>query len=105
MSLKSKFAGIVALLVLWSFNTAADANELLLVHGHFFTGNPRAPWASAMAVQGSRIAALGSDAQILKRRRGHTEVIDLEGQTVLPGFIDSHMHLLYGAFALHGLNL
>ena len=30
---------------------------------------------------------------------------DLHGQTVIPGIVDSHMHLLYGAFALHGLNL
>src|SRR5713226_2867569 len=84
---------------------AAMGAEILLVHGHVYTGNPRAKWAAAIAVDGMRIAAIGSDAAILKRRNAHTEVIDLHGQTVIPGIVDSHMHLLYGAYALHGLNL
>ena len=84
---------------------AAMATEILLLHGHVYTGNPRAKWAAAIAVDGMRIAAIGSDAAILKRRKAHTEVVDLHGQTVIPGIVDSHMHLLYGAYALHGLNL
>jgi predicted amidohydrolase YtcJ len=80
------------------------ASELLLIHGHIYTGNARAPWAQALAIADSRIAAIGSDAQLAKHRRG-AEVIDLRGHTVIPGIVDSHMHLLYGAYALHGLNL
>jgi predicted amidohydrolase YtcJ len=81
------------------------AQDTLLVHGHIYTGNARAPWASAIAVKDARIGAVGSDADILKHRGGHARVIDLHGQTVIPGIVDSHMHMLYGAFALHGLNL
>jgi predicted amidohydrolase YtcJ len=92
-------------LACWALPYTAASAEILLVHGHVYTGNPRAKWAAAVAVEDARIAAVGTDATILKRRKAHTEVVDLHGQTVIPGIVDSHMHLLYGAFALHGLNL
>jgi predicted amidohydrolase YtcJ len=83
----------------------APAADMLLVHGHIYTGNPAAPWADAIAINGTRIEAVGSDADILKRRGGRPRTIDLHGQTVIPGIVDSHIHMLYGAYALHGLNL
>jgi predicted amidohydrolase YtcJ len=92
-------------LACWTFSYAAAGADILLVHGHVYTGNPRARWAAAVAVEDARIAAVGTDAAILKRRKAHIEVVDLHGQTVIPGIVDSHMHLLYGAYALHGLNL
>jgi predicted amidohydrolase YtcJ len=92
-------------LACWSFPKPAAGADILLLHGHVYTGNPRARWAAALAVEDARIAAVGTDAAILKRRKAHTEVVDLHGQTVIPGIVDSHMHLLYGAYALHGLNL
>jgi hypothetical protein len=81
------------------------AGETLLVHGHIYTGSPQAPWATALAVDGTRIKAVGSDAVILKRRGGGARTVDLHGHTVIPGIVDSHTHMLYGAYALHGLNL
>src|SRR6201999_4353806 len=62
------------------------------------------PWAEALSVTGGRIEAVGSDAEVRRRAR-HAKVIDLHGRTVIPGIVDSHTHVLYGAFALHGLNL
>ena len=81
------------------------ASDTVLIHGHIYTGNPKAPWAQALAISGSRIDAVGTDGEILSRRSAKTEVIDLEGRTVLPGFSDSHTHMWFGALALHGLNL
>ncbi len=84
---------------------AAIASDTILVHARIFTANPQAPWASALSISGSSIDAIGSDAEILKRRTAHTKVIDVKGKTVIPGIVDSHMHMLYGAYAMHGLNL
>ena len=81
------------------------AGDTLLIHGHIYTGNTKAPWATALSVNGSRIEAVGTDAAVLNHRGSHAQVIDLHGQTVIPGIVDSHTHLLYGAYALHGLNL
>jgi predicted amidohydrolase YtcJ len=103
-------AGACAVLFVCALTTAVGANEpraseTLLVHGHIYTGNPASPWATALAIKGTRIEAVGSDAEIRKLGMGHSRLVDLKGQTVIPGIVDSHMHMLYGAFALHGLNL
>ncbi len=81
------------------------ASDVVLVHGHIYTGNPKAPWAQALAVSGTRIDAVGTDQEILNRKRPQTEVIDLLGRTVIPGISDSHVHMWFGSLALHGLNL
>jgi predicted amidohydrolase YtcJ len=84
-------------------------SDAVLIHGHIYTGNPKAPWAQALAITGTRIDAVGTDQEILSRWAGKTsgkvEVIDLQGRTVVPGFSDSHIHMWFGALALHGLNL
>lgn len=85
--------------------TAAFPSDLLLIHGHIYTGRGAAPWAEALAVSGSRIEAVGKDREILKHRQSHTRIIDLQGKTVIPGIVDAHVHLLFGAMQLHGLNL
>jgi predicted amidohydrolase YtcJ len=81
------------------------AADTLLVHGHIYTGNPKSPWAESLLVQGERIAAVGTDKALNRWQHGKADVVDLHGQTVIPGIVDSHVHLLYGAYALHGLNL
>jgi hypothetical protein len=101
---RTRRAAVWAAFSALAWQTTALAADTVLVHGHIFTGNPAAPWATALAVAGGRIAAVGGDAAV-RRQAGHAKVIDLQGRTVIPGVVDSHMHLLYGAFALHGLNL
>lgn len=81
------------------------ASNLILVNGHIYTGNPKTPWAEAIAVSGSRIDTLGSSSSVRRRAARGATVIDLQGHTVIPGIIDGHAHTLYGSYALHGFNL
>jgi predicted amidohydrolase YtcJ len=81
------------------------AGDLLLLHGHIYTGAQKSPWAEAVSVNKGRIDAVGSDKELLMRKTAKTRVIDLHGHTVIPGIVDSHLHMLYGAIALHGFNL
>src|ERR1022692_4273987 len=98
--------GVLGVLFLALVSPAlAIASDAILLHGHIYTGNPGMPWAEALAVTGTRIDAVGSDRDISRHRRAATRVIDLHGRTVIPGIVDSHIHVLYGAYALHGLNL
>jgi predicted amidohydrolase YtcJ len=92
-------------LTAWGWHAPARAGDTLLIHGHIYTGSAQRPWAQALSIQDGRIEAIGSDAEIRPRRSARTRVIDLHGRTVIPGIVDSHMHMLYGAYALHGLNL
>jgi len=92
----------LALLLLSSSLFAADT---LLIHGHIYTGKPKAPWAQALAITGTRIEAVGTDEEILRMRQAKTGVIDLHGKTAIPGISDSHTHMWFGAMVLHGINL
>jgi predicted amidohydrolase YtcJ len=85
--------------------SALLASDTVLIHGHIYTGNPKAPWAQALAITATRIDAVGTDQEILSRKSAKTEVIDLQGRTVIPGFSDSHTHMWFGGLELHGLNL
>ncbi len=69
--------------------TAAD---LVLTNGRILTMDATRPDAEAIAVRGDRIVALGTIAEMAKHRGPATEVIDLQGQLVVPGFIESHGH-------------
>ena len=84
---------------------SASAADTILLHGHVYTGNPKAPWAQAMAIAATRIEAVGSDQEIVRLQKPGTTVIDLHGRTVIPGISDSHTHMWFGSIALRGVNL
>jgi predicted amidohydrolase YtcJ len=65
---------------------------LILHHGKIVTVDDRFRVAEAMAVGGDRILAVGADGDILPLAAADTQIIDLQGKTVLPGLIDSHSH-------------
>ena len=99
------FVNIGAALAAMLLPVSLFAADTLLVHGHIYTGNAKAPWAQALAISGTRIEAVGTDQEILSRQQSKTEVIDLRGRTVIPGISDSHTHMWHAAMELHGFNL
>jgi predicted amidohydrolase YtcJ len=66
--------------------------DLVLTNGNVVTVDESIPNASAIAVIGDRIAAVGSDDEIAAYVGAQTEVVDLAGQTAIPGFIEGHGH-------------
>ncbi|MFB0565829.1 MAG: amidohydrolase [Candidatus Aminicenantaceae bacterium] len=82
-----------------------DVADMVLTNGEIWTVNPDLPWAEAAAVEGERIIKVGSTEEIKKLIGTDTEVIYLNGDLVLPGFIDSHAHFIDGGFSLLSINL
>jgi hypothetical protein len=69
-----------------------------------YTGNQEQPWAQALAITGTRLDMVGTDEEVGRLKGSKTKVIDLMGRTVIPGIVDSHTHMWFGALALHGFN-
>jgi len=84
---------------------ALFASDTVLINGHVYTANRKQPWAAAIAISGEKIEAVGTNEEIQRHRSAKTKVIDLQGRTVIPGITDGHVHLWFGALALHGFNL
>jgi predicted amidohydrolase YtcJ len=59
--------------------------------------NPVQPTAEAIAIKGGRIVSIGARNAIVAERGPGTEIIDAKGGTILPGFIDPHVHVVMGA--------
>jgi predicted amidohydrolase YtcJ len=92
--------------------TAADAYaqqpsfaDLVIVHGHVWTVDPENSRAEAVAVRDSRIVAVGSDREIAKWIGPATKTIDAQGKSVLPGFIDAHVHFSSGGGEISSVHL
>lgn len=64
----------------------------LLVNGTVLTMDPARPRGEALAIRDGRIAAVGSNTEIRRLGTPDAEVLDLTGNTVLPGFVDAHNH-------------
>lgn len=62
--------------------------------GDIVTINDAAPSAEALAVKDGKILAVGKKADVLTTKGDATQVVDLAGKTLLPGFIDGHSHFI-----------
>ena len=95
------------MLLLASLRTAGaqPSASLVLLNGKIWTVNEAQPRAEAVACLGSRIVAVGSNGEIRKWIGAGTEVLDLNGKLVLPGFNDAHVHFFSGGENLAGVQL
>jgi len=84
---------------------AGPPADLILRSGRVWTGVEAEPWAEAVAVRGERIVAVGTDDDVMALAGARTEVRDLGGRFVSPGFIDNHTHFNRAGELLLGVNL
>ena len=85
----------LAMVLLMTFSAYAEFNaSLLLVNGKIYTVDGKNMIVEAVYIRNGRIAATGKTEKILRSATPGTQVVDLKGRTVFPGFIDSHGHMM-----------
>jgi len=76
--------------------SASTSPELIFVNGKFSTLDRANPTAQAVAIRDGRFTAVGSQHDVMQLADQHTKVVDVQGRCVIPGLIDSHMHIIRG---------
>ena len=78
---------------------------LIITNAKVFTADAENPAADAVVVQGKKVAFVGTEADALAYKIPGSRVIDAGGKTLMPGIIDSHFHLYWGALNLANVAL
>jgi len=79
--------------------------DIILYNANIITVDKKIPRAEAVAIKSRRISGIGPNQKILSLKNKYTKIIDLKGKTVVPGFNDSHMHILSYALNQEKANL
>lgn len=80
-----------------------ESADKIYFNAKIWTGDSVNAWADAIAIKGNEIVYVGTDYQSFKG--ANTEMIDLGGKLMTPGFIDNHTHFLFGGYTLSGVDL
>ena len=92
MTQLSQFLALACSLLLMSATLQAADADLILHNGKVVTVDNRFSLREAIALRDGRVVQTGSDRAVLRLRGPRTEIVDLDGRTVIPGLMDSHMH-------------
>src|ERR1043165_7958207 len=97
--MKNIVAAVLSLMLVGVVPLCAQAPDTILVNGKILTVNNSFSTREGIAIYDGRILALGTTAEIRKIATSRTRVIDLQGRTVIPGLIDSHIHAIRAALS------
>ena len=98
-------AALASLVVSAGFASAQDVADTIYTGGPILTINDQAPTAEAVAVKDGRILSVGALSDVMAKQGDRTEVFDLEGRTMVPGFVDSHGHVIMGGIQALSANM
>ncbi|KAL7083747.1 hypothetical protein ACP275_14G181500 [Erythranthe tilingii] len=79
--------------------------DLVVTNGTIYTSDAAFPFADSMAVRGGRIVRIGSHSSVQDLVGSETRKLNLQGRVVVPGFIDSHVHLIFGGLQMARVQL
>src|ERR1700680_579823 len=90
----------IAALAVWAVGAQETPGaDTVLVNGKIVTVDDQFSTREAIAIRDGKILSLGSTAAMRKLAAPQARVIDLQGRTVIPGLIDSHMHAIRAALS------
>lgn len=90
----STFYFFLILLIALACTPKPETASLILINGTVYTASETLPKAEAVAVTDGVIVAVGSTDEIMQWKSDHTEVLDLSGKFIYPGFAEGHAHIM-----------
>ena len=102
--MRNSFLLLLTCLLFWNCSNE-NAPTLILTNGKIWTGESADSFVQAMAITGNTITQIGDSNSILALADEQTEIIDLQGKLVTPGFNDAHIHFLSGSMGLTQVDL
>ncbi|MGR3660144.1 MAG: amidohydrolase [Paracoccaceae bacterium] len=107
LSLSALLATTLALPVAAAENLARlnGTADYALINGFIYTMDSENPTAQAIAIEGNKISYVGDASGLASQIGFGTEVIDLKGKMVMPGFVEGHIHTVAGAIMMNGVDL
>lgn len=96
---------LAALLGVAASAWAGEKADRIFINGRVWTGDGAKSTAAALAVREQKILAVGTTPEIQKLKEKATDVVDLKGRFVYPGFADGHLHFMGGSLSLGTVNL
>ncbi|MCP4889373.1 MAG: amidohydrolase [Planctomycetaceae bacterium] len=96
---------LTVLLLTWNSKSKAQIADTIYHNGTIITVDDTLPKADAVAVLDGKILAVGEKQTVLQARGDATKLIDLQGRTMLPGFVDAHGHVMGGGLQALSANL
>lgn len=96
---------LAAILAVTPKALADEVADVIYSGGSILTMDDSNPRSEAVAVKGGRIIAVGTAANVMKLKGDTTQLVDLDGRTMLPGFVDPHSHVTMGGLQAMTANL
>src|SRR5690606_8704410 len=87
----------------YEWSHASPVGDIIFVNGRVITGELERSTATGVAIRQGKIAAVGSDAEVLAWQRNGTRVVDLAGRAITPGLNDAHCHPVWVGFAMQNV--
>ena len=102
-----RFIFIFSIIFSFAFTMISNppSNKKAFINGKVYTVNEQQQLAEAVFIEENKIKFVGSTEEVKRLIDASTEVIDLQGKLMLPGFIDDHVHFTSGGFYLQGIDL
>ncbi|MFW2439116.1 MAG: amidohydrolase family protein [Arenicellales bacterium] len=83
----------------------AESADYVFTNGKIYTVDQKQPWAEAVAVKANKIVYVGDAAGVEKLKGKSTQVVNLDGKMLLPGFVSGHDHLIASRWMNYGVDL
>lgn len=87
---------VLGVILLWASLAQAQKADIIITNGKISTLDTKNTEVQAVAIAGNKILQTGTNTQILQLKGSKTKVIDANGNRVIPGLFDSHMHVIRG---------